>query len=177
MTINHTYDFGFDGVGVAGQVHGPADSEQVSAFIASEQIKPGRLLEIVPGTEANETPSVRHAQSALGPLARVAGVSVLRPGKGLPSSGNPTEYATGDRVLVIRRGIINVEFVGTAPGAFEALRVSHSSTIATDRGKFTISAASATAGSEVSQDLAICRRAGTFSDGDATCVKVSLNLG
>lgn len=52
-------------------------------------------------------------------------------------------------VPVLRRGQMWCQYAGTAPSAETAVNVKSSSTIATDRGKVTADATSATAGSEV----------------------------
>lgn len=75
-----------------------------------------------------------------------AGVTVYDAGD------EPGGYNPGDMVRVVRRGRVAVTTVGTAVVQTDigtAANLSHSSTVATDRGKFTKSATSGTAGSEV----------------------------
>jgi hypothetical protein len=59
-------------------------------------------------------------------------------------------YKAGDMVPCVRRGRVWAETTGSAPGELVEANVNHSSTTATHRGKFTTSAVSASAGSEIS---------------------------
>jgi hypothetical protein len=58
-------------------------------------------------------------------------------------------YKAGDMVPCVRRGRVWAETTGSAPGQLVEANVNHSSTTATHRGKFTTSAVSASAGSEI----------------------------
>lgn len=63
----------------------------------------------------------------------------------------PGGYLAGQhKVLAMRTGQIWLEYAGTAPSPENSVNVMHSSTTATNRGKVTASATSATAGSEIS---------------------------
>lgn len=111
----------------------------------SEALPPGRLVEVNAGQirlPRGSAPNFLGAacyNSQIAPSVTVAGIGTPLPGG----------YASGDMVPVMRSGQVWLEYVGTAPAAESSVNVSASSTIATDRGKVTVAAPSATAGSEV----------------------------
>ncbi len=122
-------------------------------YECSEDLSPGRFAEYYPTD---------------GKLRAPQGTTFTRPTGVVPyqSSLPPGGYVAGEhQVQVIRRGQVWCEYGGTAPAAETAVNVMHSSTIATDRGKVTASATSASAGVEISA-----------LEG-AICVKVNTTLG
>lgn len=145
--------------GVPGQLHGYADPKHFVSFTCSEDIPCGRAVEVVNGL-------ARLPQGTGQEIPLLAGVSVYTD---MMYAGG---YKAGEQVLLLRKGTIWVEFTGTGPTEFEVARISHSSTVATNRGKFTDAAADGTATTEVSAE------AGRFrSDRGTTSVAlVELNL-
>ena len=133
---------------------------EIRGFPAFEVIQPGRLLEIA--SDGLSCQQVQDASSSA-PAAKALGVSVLITAReasgafGLTAYGvGGPQYNIGDTVPVLMRGAIYAEWSGTTQPAFQngvngsgALHVFSSSTVATNRGKFTDTAAAATAGSEV----------------------------
>lgn len=147
-------------VAIAGMLGDGWNGQDIRSFPASEAIVPGVLCEVVAG-------KVRPAQGTGQEIASVAGVAVYR------DVYPPGGYAIGDMVPCLAKGRVWVSFIaGTGGTELELARVSHSSTVATDRGKFTDAAAAATAGSEVSGPLGVFR--GT--DNTATLALVELIL-
>lgn len=110
-------------------------------FIASEDLLPGRVVELDPtDTTLNK---VRYPQTASA-VGKLVGVVVY------DSADQVGSFKAGDTVRILRRGKIWAEFNGTQGGEMlAALNVNSSSTIATNRGKFTDAAPAAGAGVEI----------------------------
>jgi hypothetical protein len=132
-----------------GQLADLAYAEIVS-FPAAEVIQPGRAVEM-----ASDGLSVQQCQQTSTTFAPV-GVSVLVTARESAGAFNITGYGVGgpqfnigDTVPVLMRGRIYAEWKGTTQTAFGMPNAYHSSTIATDRGKFTDAATSAGAGVEI----------------------------
>jgi len=117
-----------------------ASDQQIVSFIASEAIPAGRMVELASGM-------VRLPQ-ATGQPSKIVGCALYQ--ASLPPGG----YAAGDVVAVMRRGRVVCDFTGTQT-QLATLNVSHSSTVATNRGKVTDAAGAATAGSEIADGLSI----------------------
>lgn len=123
---------------------------EIAYFPAAEVIQPGRAVEI-----ASDGISCQQAQQTSTTFNPV-GVSVLltaREGSGAVGItaygvGGP-QYNIGDSVPVLMRGRIYAEWKGTTQTAFGMPNAYHSSTTATDRGKFTDAGTSSGAGTEV----------------------------
>lgn len=91
------------------------------------------------------------------------------------AADEPGGYNPGDMVRILRKGRIAVTTVGAAVAQTDlgtAANLSHSSTTATDRGKFTKSATATTAGAEIS-DVGAKWRGPT---GTANLAWIELNL-
>lgn len=140
----------FTAFAVPGQLADLAYNE-IGSYLAAETINPGRAVEL-----ASDGLSVQQPQQTGATFAPV-GVAVLitaREGSGAVGItgygvGGP-QYNLGDTVPVLKRGAMYAEWKGTTQTAGGMPNVYHSSTTATDRGKFTDAATSTTAGSEVS---------------------------
>lgn len=138
-------------------------------FVASEEIFPGRVVELDPATATDDQPKVRNPQATSAAIAKPAGIAMYTPGKEPTSS-----YKAGDVVPCMRKGRIWAESVAGTVSCLSAASVAHSSTIATDRGKVTDAASSGTAGTEVdATGIAKFLRAGPAGSGLA---KVEINL-
>jgi len=122
-------------IGTPGQIQ-DAESSQIVSLVAAVDLLPGRVVEVDSNNRINYPSSTT--------LGRVAGITCYVAGA-LPGS-----WKAGDQVPVLRKGRIFAEFSGGTQGNLVAANVNHSSTIATNRGKVSTSATSATAGSEVS---------------------------
>lgn len=120
-----------------GQLADANDNYDIVAFPAAEIIPAGILVEL------NGSNLVQACQGTGATIAKPVGVSCYL------SSSPPGGYQIGDMVPCVRRGRVYMTTVGSAPAAFVASNVSHSSTTATDRGKATTNATSASAGVEV----------------------------
>jgi hypothetical protein len=120
---------------LAGQL---ADAEhcEVVSYPCSEAIEAGRMVEL------HSDGKVRNPQGTT--LTKPVGLALYQATK-LPGG-----YAAGEVVAILRKGKAYAQITGTAPGELVAANVNHSSTTATDRGKLTTTATSATAGSEIS---------------------------
>jgi hypothetical protein len=123
---------------------------EIVTYIAAETINPGRAVEL-----AADGLSIQQAQQT-GSTFNPVGVAVLqtaREGQGAVGiTGYGVEgpaYQIGEPVPVLIRGRIYGEWSGTTQTAISNPNVFHSSTTATNRGKFTDTATSTTAGSEV----------------------------
>jgi hypothetical protein len=149
----------FSALAVPGQLADLAYAEIV-AFPAGEVIHPGRLVQLA--SDGLSCQEVRNS-SASTPPTQVLGVAILqtaREGSGAVGItaygvGGPN-YILGETVPVLMRGRVYAEWKGTTQSAFVnglngsgALHVYASSTVATDRGKFTDASVSAGAGTEV----------------------------
>lgn len=128
---------------VPGMIVDGHDDSIVVQWVASEVIPFGVAVEL------DSTGTKVQLPKQIGTnIAQPAGISMY------PTTYEPnaTGYQIGDLVEVVRKGRVAVTTVGTAIAQTDALtaaNVSHSSTTATDRGKFTKSATSGTAGSEI----------------------------
>ena len=131
MQLTHT----LDNVAVlSGMKWDNAQGQEIVSFIASEAIPAGRMVELASGM-------VRLPQ-ATGQASKIVGCALYQ--ASLPPGG----YAAGDVVAIMRKGKVVVDFTGTQV-QFAATNVSHSSTVATNRGKLTDAAANGTAGTEI----------------------------
>lgn len=150
----------------------------IRSFVAAEQIFPGRMLQL-----ASDGVSCQQVQETgdTNPPAETLGFSVLLTSRegtgavGVASNGGAV-YNIGDVVPVLRKGSLYAEWKGTTqPPYGGTLNVYHSSTTATDRGKLTDAAASATSGSEVGPaGSAIKLRAALPGSGNICLVDVNL---
>lgn len=133
---------------VAGLMAGnPADNYVVSGYAAKEALEPGRLVVLDAATGQLKVPA-----NTTGPLTEpVIGVVAFSPSNmqtAVPAAG--FTYPAGSLVPVLRKGRIWAQVSSTAePTEMVEANVKHSSTTATDRGKFTTDATDATAGTEV----------------------------
>jgi len=87
-------------------------------------------------------------------------------------------YQAGDIVKLMRKGRVAIQTVGAAVVATDALTIaglSHSSTIATDRGKATKSALNGTAGTEIG-DVGIKWSRSPVLSGTTNLAAVEINL-
>jgi hypothetical protein len=135
--------------GLPGMVQDGSDVQEVVSYPAAEAIPFGRMLELDSGGT-----KVQLAQGTGQQIAKPVGVSVYdatkMPGDAtLAGLGYSSGYSVGDLVKVLRKGRIYAEFSGTTDAALATANVYHSSTIATNRGKFTDVAGAAGAGVEV----------------------------
>ena len=145
-----TYSLDLDRA-TAGQIVYRAPGGMRGRYEPSEALPPGRLVEYSGGNL--RLPQATTLGSVVGgtPYIATRQTSIFGVGEG--------------PVPALRRGLMWVEYGGTAPTPESAVNIMHSSTIATDRGKVTASAVSAVAGSEVS----------AFAN--ARCVEVDTSLG
>lgn len=149
---------------------------EIQSFPAAEVINPGRVVEL-----ASDGISVQQVQQT-GTTMLPLGVTVwesARQGAGATGVtpygvGGPT-YAIGDMVPVLMRGRIYAEWSGTTQTAFAQPNIYHSSTTATNRGKFTDTATSSTAGSEVAAAPHTIRTRSALT-GSGNIVLVDVNL-
>jgi hypothetical protein len=139
----------YQALGQVGQLIDCANREIVS-FMAAEVINPGRAVEM-----AADGLSIQQTQ-ATGTTFAPVGISILKTSRegqgadGLTGYGvEGVAYQIGEMVPVLMRGRILAEWKGTTQTAFGMPNAFHSSTLAADRGKFTDTATSAVAGSEV----------------------------
>jgi len=148
-------------IAVAGQLADGGNDIHIATWPASEVIPFGLAVEVVSG-------KVRLPQSTGQEIATFGGVAMYK------DMAVPGGYAIGDMVPVLRKGRIWGVGSSTLTGAteLEDAKVSHSSTVATDRGKFTDAASAATAGSEISGVVAKFRG----SKSTTALVLVELNL-
>ncbi len=107
----------------------------IVSYAAAEAIPPGRQCVL------NSSNTLELPQDTS--YAKPVGVSCYL------SASPPGTYAIGDMVPCVRRGRVWAETTGSAPGQLVEANVNHSSTVATDRGKFTTSVVSAGVGTEV----------------------------
>jgi len=139
----------FSAFAVPGQLADVAYNE-IQSFPCAETVQFGRAVEM-----ASDGLSIQQPQQT-GSTFSPVGVSVLQTAReGSGPSGVTAfgvagpQFNTGDMAPVLLRGRIYAEWKGTTQTAFAMPNVYHSSTIATDRGKFTDAATSTVAGSEV----------------------------
>lgn len=148
-------------VAVAGMLADGWNGQDITSFPALEVIEAGRAVEVVVASGG-----VRLPASTGDVLPLLAGVAVYK------DTSPPGGYQIGDMVPVLRKGRVWAQFSGTGATELEDARVYHSSTIATNRGKFTDAAADATATTEVSTNVAKFRG----KSNSATLALVDLNL-
>lgn len=146
-------------IGLPGQVADATEAE-IKAFVAEEDILPGRLVEVNPATGRVRVP----ASTTLG---RVAGIACFM------SFAPPGGWKAGQQIPVLRKGRIFTEFNGGTASPLLAANVNHSSTVATHRGKLTASATSVVAGSEIS---AVPAAVFVRDSGSATLGILEINL-
>jgi hypothetical protein len=140
----------FPAFAVPGQIADLAYAE-VESFTAAEAIPFGRAVEAA--TDSNSVQLAQQTSSTFNPL----GVSVLQAARegsgafGITAYGvGGPQYNIGETVVVLMRGRIWGEWKGTTQTSWGMPNVYHSSTIATDRGKFTDASTSTGAGTEIS---------------------------
>jgi hypothetical protein len=150
-------------VALAGMI-ADGDVADITSYAASEAIPYGRVVVVDTGGTCS-LPKTAGAMPTSG-VGSPLGVSIY------DSAGNPGGFQIGDMVPVLRRGKVWAEFSGTAASDNTVLNVSNSSTVATNRGKFTDAATSTTAGSEVS---AMPRTVAKQLSG-TTLVRVDINI-
>jgi hypothetical protein len=109
---------------------------EVIEMVAAETIAPGRLVVYNASSGKCELP-----QSASLDLKLVLGVAMYEATNPQAVAGGFT-YAAGDVVPILRKGRIYASFSGGTDTAYTFANVKHSSTTATDRGKFSASATS-----------------------------------
>lgn len=131
---------------IAGQVVDGYESRgQRGRYECSENLNFGRVLEL------HTDGKLRHPQTASASGKLLGGCmynSALPPT--LVSGSYVNGYAAGAHMVpVMRKGMMWIEYAGTAPGVETQAKVCSSSTVATDRGKVTGDAANATAGTEI----------------------------
>jgi hypothetical protein len=148
---------------------------EIASFTAAEVINPGRAVEI-----AADGLSVQQVQQT-GTTFNPVGISVLltaREGAGAvgiaPYGIGGAAYAIGDTVPVLLRGRIYAEWSGTTQPSFAAIDTFHSSTISTNRGKFTDAGTSAGAGVEIATHAAFRTRMALPNSG--TIILIDVNL-
>lgn len=154
-------------VAVAGQRGDAYLGEDVTGFPAGEVIPAGRMCEVVSGL-------LRLAQSTGdGSTDALAGISLYDGFQNYQGA-----YQIGDMVPCLRKGRVWVDVSSTMTGAteLEIAKYTHSSTIATDRGKFTDAAASASAGVEIATFSGKFRNRPAGATGATGLVQVEINL-
>lgn len=124
-----------------GQLADTGVKEEVS-YPAAEAIPFGRAVELDSGGT-----KVQLVQGTGQAIAKLVGVSIYDATKEPDTVGGG--YKIGEVVRVLRKGRIYAEFSGTTDAALASANIYHSSTIATNRGKFTDVAGAAGAGVEV----------------------------
>lgn len=139
-------DYGLDPVAfVPGMPYRPlGDSDVVEHFVASADITPGTLVEVVNG-------AVRPAQSLNGALKPLVGVALRIPTHTNASSftGPFTTWKAGQQVPVMRKGRVYANWSGTTQPEYGKLNYQHSSDGSHNQGYFTDAATASTAGAEV----------------------------
>ncbi len=108
----------------------------ILSYAAAEEIPPGRQCVL------NSSGTLELPQDT--GYSKPVGVSCYL------SARPPGAYAIGEMVPCVRRGRVWADTTGSAPGQLVEANVNHSSTVATHRGKFTTTAISAGAGTEIS---------------------------
>lgn len=121
-------------------------------YFACEAIQPGRFIELNSGGSR----WIQQVQDTGNAALPTLGVTRLDTSRENPGSADLSTYVggaafnIGDPVPVVRHGSIFVGWSGTTQVLNSVMNISHSSTVATNRGTLTDAATSATAGSEVS---------------------------
>lgn len=157
------------GIALAGMLADNGPDTVIEAWPASEVIPAGVMCEIVSGA-ARVTRSTGQDSPTLGGVSVFKGMVEYNAGNG--------EYRIGDMVPLLRKGRIWGVTASTLTAATELKDASyaHSSTVATDRGKFTDAAPSATATSEVSSVIGKFRGSRNAATPSAGLAKVEINL-
>jgi hypothetical protein len=139
----------FSALAQPGQLADCAYNEIVS-FMAAETINPGRAVEL-----ASDNLSIQQCQQT-STTCTPRGIAIWKTARegggpdGLTAfSVEGLSYQAGEMVPVLMRGRIYAEWKGTTQTAFAMPNIYHSSTIATDRGKFTDAGTSSGAGTEI----------------------------
>lgn len=128
---------------VAGMLRRNDEAVLIRSFVCSEDIPFGSVVELVSG-------QIRRPQTASA-IGKIQGVAMFSDAKEAYSGG----WKSGDRVPVVLQGTVWVPYTGTAPSSttltdwVTSFNVYSSSTIATNRGKVTLTATSASAGVEI----------------------------
>lgn len=153
-------------VAYAGQIADVWLAQDLTSFPASEVIPAGRMCEVTAG-------KARLAQSTTQDVVAGVGVGGVSVYNAMAIAGG---YQIGDMVPLLRKGRIWVDFVGTGATELEDAKYKHSSTVATDRGKFTDAASDATATTEVSSIVGKFRDRPAGPGGSPAIACVELNL-
>lgn len=152
-----------------GQIADGTSVKEEVAYVAAEAIPFGRMVEL----DATGTKVQLPQGSTVNAIAKPVGVSIYDATKEPDTVGGG--YKIGEVVRVLRKGRIYAEFSGTTDAALTSANVFHSSTIATNRGKFTDTAGNAGVGVEVdSQNLAKFVRPINASQAGACLVELNL---
>lgn len=175
ISIGQTVYQQFSDFADPGQLVDCAFNEIVS-FPAAEVIPPGRAVEMA--ADGLSVQLCQQTSSTFNPV----GISVqntAREGTGAvgvnPQYGvQGLSYQPGETVRVLMRGRIWAEWKGTTQPVFGAINTYHSSTISTDRGKFTDASTSTGAGTEVSTSAVFRTRQAQSNSG--TIVELDVNL-
>lgn len=125
-----------------GQLADCAD-KTIKSYRCTEDLAAGVFVErFTDGT-------IRAAQGT-GSGLPIAGVTVLKTaGASTAPLSTNVSHRAGDIVPVITKGSVWVAFTGGAPNPGDTLNIHHSSTVATNRGKATATAANSVAGTEI----------------------------
>lgn len=126
---------------VPGQIATSTMVKEEESGECSEAIPFGRVV------ERHTDGKYRLPQGTGQAIANLRGVAIYDASKEPDTVGGG--YKVGERVRVLRKGHIYAEFTGTTDAAGAAANVHHSSTVATNRGKFTDAAGAGGAGVEV----------------------------
>lgn len=126
--------------GKLGQLADNSMSKEVVSYVCSEAIPFGRFVEL------HTDGKVRLPQNTGQAIAKLVGVALLDSTMEPDAGGG---YAAGDVVPVLRKGRVYAEFSGTTISPLAAANIYHSSTVATNRGKATDTAAAGGAGVEI----------------------------
>lgn len=148
---------------------------EIHSYLANEVIQPGRAVELA--SDGLSCQQCQQTSSTFAPLG-VAVNTWTREGSGSVGItaygiGGP-QYNIGDMVPVLMRGSIYAEWSGTTQTAGGKPNAYHSSTIATNRGKFTDVSTSTGSGTEISTHSAFRVRMALTGSGNIVLLDVNL---
>lgn len=146
MAYQTTYAFD-PSAAIAGMPYDGQSQEegQIESWIAAEDVEAGRVVELSSG-------KIQNPQGTS--LGKIVGVVVL------DVTHLPGGYKAGELVPVMRQGKIWAQFSGGSAADLTALNVKHSSTVATDRGKLSMTATSSSTGVEIDATKILARTTG-----------------